>query len=328
MDGLTHGGATPVAPRSSSHGGSAPADRGARGWRALTTWSIASLIGNMGLILTGALVRLTKSGLGCPTWPKCTDESFIPVDMGLHGAIEFGNRLLTFVLVALAIGTFVAALRVRENGARRPDIVRLSVIAALGIPAQAIIGGITVLTQLNPYVVGLHLIVSVALIIVLVLLVRRARGIPPRRTSSLGTRLVQASFWLMMVTVVLGVLVTGSAPHGGDAAAVRTGFDVETVAKIHAWTVWAAVAVTIAAWWVTRARQVGWLIVVALLQGLVGYLQYFNGLPIWIVAFHMVGVALIAAVAGNMFWSLGGLGRGAERDDTPSQRQEAASARH
>lgn len=281
------------------------ATRTESGWGALKVWSIASLAGNMGLILTGALVRLTKSGLGCPTWPRCTDESFIPVGMGLHGAIEFGNRLLTFVLVALAIGTFVAALRVRHNGRRRPDLVLLAVIAALGIPAQAIIGGITVLTQLNPYVVGLHLIVSVALIVVLVLLVRRARQIPPTRTTPLGTRLVRVSYVLMMVTIVLGVLVTGSAPHSGDANAVRTGFDVATIAKIHAWSVWLAIAVTVAAWWVTRARQVGWVILASLLQGLVGYLQYFNGLPIWIVALHMIGVAVIAAVAANMFWALG-----------------------
>ncbi|WP_432559252.1 COX15/CtaA family protein [Granulicoccus sp. GXG6511] len=297
MDVLTTGGSS-VAPDST-------VDRGDKGWKTLTAWSIASLVGNMALILTGALVRLTKSGLGCPTWPKCTDESFIPVGMGLHGAIEFGNRLLTFLLVALAIGTFIAALWVRHNGQRRPDIVRLSVIAALGIPAQAIIGGITVLTQLNPYVVGLHLVVSVALIVILTLLVRRARRIGPRPATPLGRRLVTASFWLMMVVIVLGVLVTGSAPHAGDDAAIRTGFDVETVAKIHAWVLWATLAVTAAAWWVTRARQVGWLIIASLFQGLVGYLQYFNGLPIWIVAFHMIGVAVIAAIAGNMYWALG-----------------------
>lgn len=276
-----------------------------RGWSALTAWATGFLAGNMGLILTGALVRLTKSGLGCPTWPKCTDESFIPVEMGLHGAIEFGNRMLTFVLVALAIGTFVAALRVREGGRPRPDLIKLSVITALGIPAQAIIGGITVLTQLNPYVVGLHLVVSVALIVLLVLLVRRSRRLPPRPASLLGRRLVQASFWLMMLTILLGVLVTGSAPHGGDDAAVRTGFDVATVAKLHAWSLWVGLPVTLAAWWLTRARQVGWLILAALLQGLVGYLQYFNGLPIWIIALHMIGVAVIAAVAGNMFWAVG-----------------------
>lgn len=298
MDVVTAGGSTTTPHSPGTPGGDS-------GWTALIGWSIGSLIGNMALILTGALVRLTKSGLGCPTWPKCTDDSFIPVGMGLHGAIEFGNRLLTFALVALAIGTFVAALRVLDRGKRRPDLVRLSVIAALGIPAQAIIGGITVLTQLNPYVVGLHLVVSVGLIVILVLLVRRARRIPARPMRALGRNLVAASFWLMMVVVLLGVLVTGSAPHAGDDAAMRTGFDVETVAKIHAWVLWGTMVVVAAAWWITRARQVTWLVIASLLQGLVGYLQYFNGLPIWIVAFHMIGVAVIAAVVGNMFWALG-----------------------
>lgn len=283
-----------------------------RGWSALRAWAIASLVGNMGLILTGALVRLTKSGLGCPTWPRCTEDSFIPVDLTLHAAIEFGNRMLTFVLVALAIGTFVAALRVRDdNGSRRRDLVRLSVIAALGIPAQAVVGGITVLTQLNPYVVGLHMLVSVALIVTLTLLVRRARELAPRRTTPLGAGLIHASFWLMMLAIVLGVLVTGSAPHAGDDAAIRTGFEVETMAKLHAWSLWLALPITAVAWLVTRARQVGYLIAASLAQGLIGYLQYFNGLPIWIVAFHMVGVAVIAAIAGNMFWALGNVDRGA-----------------
>lgn len=275
------------------------------GWGALRIWSIGSLAGNMGLIVTGALVRLTESGLGCPTWPKCTAESFTPTsDFGIHGVIEFGNRLLTFVLIALAIGTFVAAMRVRDAGRPRSDLRRLAFVAGTGVPLQAIIGGITVLTQLNPYVVGLHLIVSVAMIVVLVLLVRRARRLSTRPVGALGGSLVRLSFALVMLSVVLGVLVTGSAPHSGDADAIRTGFDVETVAKIHAWTVWVLMAALVGAWWVTRARQVGWVIVVALLQGLVGYLQYFNGLPVWIVTLHMIGVSVIAAVAANMVFAL------------------------
>lgn len=274
------------------------------GWGALKVWSIGSLIGNMGLIVTGALVRLTKSGLGCPTWPRCTSESFIPPDFGLHGVIEFGNRLLTFVLVVLAIGTFVAAMRVREAGFPRRDVRRLAVAAGLGIPLQAVIGGISVLTKLNPYVVGLHLIVSVAIIVLLVLLVRRAHRLPTEAISARGGWLVRLSFAFVMLAVVLGVLVTGSAPHSGDAEAIRTGFDVTTVAKIHAWTVWVLLALLAAAWWVTRARQVAWVIAVALLQGLVGYLQYFNGLPVWIIALHMIGVSVISAVAANMVFAL------------------------
>lgn len=265
-------------------------------------WSIASLAANMTLILTGALVRLTKSGLGCPTWPKCTNESLIPRGMGLHGAIEFGNRTLTFVLVALAIATYVSARKVLDHGAPRRDLTALAFWAAMGIPAQAIIGGITVLTQLNPYIVASHLLVSVALIVVLVLLVRRAGGHEPLTVSRSGRLWSQVTFWLIMVSVVLGTLVTGSAPHSGDASAARTGLPIEPVAKIHAWTVWLVCAALAMAIWKTRAKVAIWVLVAVLFQGLVGYLQYFNGLPIWIVALHMIGVAVVSALAANLLW--------------------------
>lgn len=274
------------------------------GWKRLRAWSIASLAGNMGLILTGALVRLTKSGLGCPTWPKCTNESLIPQGMGLHGAIEFGNRLLTFVLVALAIGTFVAAMQVRDNGRPRRDLRRIAFWAALGIPAQAIIGGITVLTKLNPYVVASHLLVSVALIVFLVLLVRRAFGVLPEAVGQREVLLARTTFWLVMLSVVLGTLVTGSAPHGGDADAARTGFTLEVVAKAHAWSVWAVIIALV--WFCAAARTKAgiWLLLGVVFQGLVGYLQYFNGLPIWIVALHMIGVAIVSALAANLAFSV------------------------
>lgn len=285
---------------------SAPATEGVEdvGWRRLRVWALASLLGNMGLILTGALVRLTQSGLGCPTWPKCTNSSLIPDSLGLHSAIEFGNRLLTFVLVALAIGTFVAAMRLRDGGAPRRDLRRLAFWAAMGIPAQAIIGGITVLTRLNPYVVASHLLVSVALIVVLVLLVRRSRRLTPETVTPAGRGWALATFWLVMASVVLGTLVTGSAPHGGDAAVARTGFVLEYVAKAHAWTVWLVCIAVALCWWTTRSRAALWVGVAVLFQGLVGYLQYFAGLPIWIVALHMVGVAVVTALAANLAWGV------------------------
>lgn len=275
------------------------------GRRSVVGWAVASLVGNMGIILTGALVRLTSSGLGCSTWPKCTADSVIPAGQGIHGAIEFGNRLVTFVLVALAIGTFVAALRVRTaRGARRPDLVRLSVIAALGIPAQAVLGGITVLVRLNPYVVAMHLLVSVAIIVVLVLLVRRARGLAPRPVSRRGRTAVIVAFALAMLVVVAGTLVTGSAQHSGDAAAARTGFAVEAVARIHAVIGWALLATTALAWWWTRARSVLWLGLGVIVQALVGEAQFFTGLPVWIVAIHMIGVAVVSALAANCLFSV------------------------
>lgn len=275
-----------------------------RRWRFLRGWAVGSLVGNMGLILTGALVRLTRSGLGCPTWPKCTNDSLIPDTLGLHSAIEFGNRLLTFVLVVLAIGTFWAALRIRENGRPRRDLRRLAFFAGLGIPAQAVIGGITVLSGLNPYVVAGHLLVSVALVVLLVLLVRRAYHLERHPVSATGQVWARVTFWLVMLSVVLGTLVTGSAPHGGDDSAARTGFTLEIIAKTHAWTVWAVIVSLVVTWWLTRARAAVWLGVAVLAQGLVGYLQYFNGLPVWIVALHMIGVSVVSALAANLLWGV------------------------
>ena len=120
----------------------------------------ASLVANIGIVVTGGAVRLTGSGLGCPTWPRCTEEDFTPRGaLDFHAAIEFGNRLLTFVLVAVAVLTFVAAVRTG-----RRHLVGLAVVLAAGIPLQAVIGGITVLTDLNPWIVSLHLLLSMALV--------------------------------------------------------------------------------------------------------------------------------------------------------------------
>lgn len=274
-----------------------------RGWRALRIWALADLIGNMGLILTGALVRLTKSGLGCPTWPMCTKDSLVPNTFGLHAIIEFGNRTLTGLLVVLAIGTFLAAVSVRENGQPRHDIRRIAFWSALGVPAQAIIGGITVLTQLNPYVVASHLLVSVAMVVALTQLVRRSRHSEPRIVTAGARRAVNATFWLVMLAVVLGTLVTGSAPHGGDAGAARNGFDVETMAKIHAWTVWAVIIAVVTTVWLTRSKESLWVLLGVLGQGLVGYLQYFAGIPAWIVGLHMIGVAVLTVLTANLWFS-------------------------
>lgn len=274
-----------------------------RGWPALRAWAVADLIANMGLILTGALVRLTKSGLGCPTWPMCTKGSLVPDTFGLHAIIEFGNRTLTGLLAVLAVGTFIAAMSVRENGRPRRDIRRIAFWAALGVPAQAIIGGITVLTQLNPYVVASHLLVSVTMVVALTRLVRLSRHSEPRIVTPKARLAVNATFWLVMLAVVLGTLVTGSAPHGGDAGVARNGFDVETMAKIHAWTVWAVVIAVAATVWLTRSKESVWVLLGVLFQGLVGYLQYFAGIPAWIVGLHMIGVAVITVLAANLWFS-------------------------
>ncbi len=269
---------------------------------ALRRWAVASLVANMGLVVTGGLVRLTRSGLGCSTWPQCEGSSYVPVpEAGIHGLIEFGNRTLTFVLAAIAIGTFVAAWQARDDQGRpRPDLRVLAFVTGLLIPIQAVVGGITVLTKLNPWVVAMHLLASVAIIGICVVLLHRVAGSPYQAVSLLGDRLVKVAFGLAALTMVLGTAVTGAGPHSGDGGALRNGLSPDLTAKAHAWVVWALVAVTVAALVATRARLVAALLAVELAQGLVGYVQYFTQLPIGLVTAHLVGLALTAAVATAM----------------------------
>lgn len=272
---------------------------------ALFGWAVANLLGNMALIVTGGLVRLTGSGLGCPTWPRCSAESYVPHRaMGIHGAIEFGNRLLTFVLVALAIGLVVAAFRARRGGQPIRAGRVLAVLIAAGIPLQGVIGGITVLTQLNPYVVALHLLLSVLLIVLCVVLLRVAFDAEPAETKPRNVALARLTFALTMVSIVLGTLVTGSGPNAGDGGARRTGLDLELVAKIHAWSVWLLVAAAIACVVTMRTSESIAHLVVLGLQGIIGYVQYFTHLPIGLVIAHMVGVALASATGAALLLSV------------------------
>lgn len=277
--------------------------------RALRRWAVASLVANMAIIWTGALVRLTQSGLGCPTWPRCTSASYVPhPESGIHGLIEFGNRLLTFVLAAIAIGMFLAARRAVRDG-RAPRLLQwLALGVGLGIVAQAVIGGISVLLQLNPWWVGLHMVASVVLILVTLELVHLAYRLEPVPAPPRLVSLARAVFWLGMVVVALGVVVTGAGPNSGDGAALRNGLSLEWTAKTHAWAVWALVALTLlGAWWSRahpRLRRL-WrgLLAVELAQGLIGYIQYFTALPIALVLLHMVGTTLFIAAVGHL-WRL------------------------
>jgi len=276
-----------------------------RGPRALRRWAVASLVANIGIVLTGALVRLTASGLGCPTWPRCTNESYVSHPaLGIHGAIEFGNRLLAFVLVAIALLTWVAALLHREDGRPRRDLRWLTFGMALGIPAQGVIGGITVLTQLNPFVVALHLLASMVLIALAVWLVRLTRHAEPRPASAAGVLAARASFVLMGVAVWLGTVVTGSGPHAGDHGAARTGFDGAFVTHVHAVAVYAAVAATVAALWLLRSRAALLLLAVEVAQAALGITQYHLGLPVVLVVLHLLGASLAVAAATNLMLSV------------------------
>jgi cytochrome c oxidase assembly protein subunit 15 len=268
--------------------------------------AIASLVVNIGIVVTGGVVRLTGSGLGCPTWPECTGGSFVPHRaMGIHSAIEFGNRMLTFVLAAVAVATFLVAWRYG-----RASVLRLALLLAVGVPAQAVIGGISVLTELNPWVVSLHLVVSLAMVCVAVTLIRRldeGDG-PPLLTVPRGAawlaRTVFAAGW---VVLYVGTVVTGSGPHAGDVHAPRNGLDPRALSQLHADVVFLLVGLTVAAVLVGLAgpplvrRAAGTLLVVELAQGTIGFVQYFTHLPVVLVAFHLLGAAVLAAA---MTWLL------------------------
>lgn len=261
-------------------------------------WAWAQLVANAGLVLTGGLVRLTGSGLGCPTWPRCTEESFVPHgSLGIHGVIEFGNRLLTYVLVVIAIGLLVSVWRWPRSDRFGKGI---SVFLAASVPFQGVIGGITVLTDLNPWVVAFHLLWSVAIIsgsVVLLLRLQGSTGIPTRHNI-----LVICTYISLWVAVYFGTIVTGSGPHAGDGGAARNGLDPELMSQLHADSVFLLIGLTIGSWLALRttaphaARVARLLLLVELAQGFIGYVQYFTGLPIVLVALHMIGAAVLAAV--------------------------------
>ena len=269
--------------------------------------AVAALVANIGIIVTGGAVRLTGSGLGCPTWPQCSEGSFVAhPELGLHGVIEFGNRLLTFG-VAAAVGlAWLAALLAYP---RRRDLVRLSTVLLLGVPLQAVMGGLTVLTHLDPWVVSAHFMVSPALIVIAVVLVRRtAEPDGPRRQLTVPPvvrRLAQATFAMAFVVMYMGTLVTGSGPHAGDVRAPRNGLDPETMSQLHADLVFLLLGLTIGTLVAFRAtgaparavRAAATLLGVELAQGVVGFVQYFSDLPALIVGIHLLGAALTVAAA-------------------------------
>jgi heme a synthase len=276
-----------------------------RGPYALRGWSIVSLVMNIVIVVTGGLVRLTGSGLGCPTWPRCTEDSYVShPELGIHGAIEFGNRLFTLVLIIAAALTLVSAMLYRDNGRPRPDLRWLAGGLALGIPLQGVIGGITVLTQLNPYVVGLHLLLSMVLIALAVWLVRKAWHLAPARVSGLSVAATRVTVVLMWLAIWLGTLVTGSGPHAGDENAPRNGLDAMLLTGLHSGMVYATIAASVICFVLLRSRAAVLLLLVEVVQGGIGVAQYQLGLPIWLVALHLLGASLAIATATNLMLSV------------------------
>jgi cytochrome c oxidase assembly protein subunit 15 len=268
-----------------------------------TRWALplawATLVSNIVLVVTGGAVRLTGSGLGCPTWPRCTDESFRPHGaLSLHQAIEFGNRTLTFVLTAIAIATLLVMWRTG-----RRDLRAMALIVALGIPAQAGVGGITVLTDLNPWVVSLHLLCSLAIIGVAVrLLLSVPAPLPPARGGP-TVWLAWATFGAAWAVLYAGTVVTGSGPHAGDAHSPRNGLSPLQMSQLHADLVFLFVGLTLGLLFTllasggSRAARDAVVVLLCLqvAQAGIGFVQYFTDLPVVLVGFHMLGAALISA---------------------------------
>jgi len=268
----------------------------------------ATLVANIVIVVTGGAVRLTASGLGCPTWPRCNDDAFTPREtLSAHSAIEFGNRTLTFVLAAIAVATFVAAAEEARRSGRR-DLRLLALLLGLAIPAQAVIGGISVLTDLNPWVVSFHLLSSMAIIGLAVLFLRRLDG-PDPGTSGGVTPLARVMFAAGWVVLYVGTVVTGSGPHAGDEDAPRNGLDPLQLSQLHADVVFLFVGLTLGVLFAVHAtrgsaeavRAARVLLAVEVGQGAIGFVQYFTDLPIVLVGFHMLGAALISAA---MTWVL------------------------
>ncbi len=280
--------------------------------------ALVNLVANGAIVVTGGAVRLTGSGLGCPTFPTCTEESLVTTpEMGVRGVIEFGNRTLTFVLAAVALAVLVAVWR-----SPRRDLRPLAALSFLGIPAQAGLGGVTVLTGLNPWTVAAHFLISMVLIAIATVLWLRSRepGVGQPLVRRPIAALVGGVAAVTAVVLVLGTLVTGSGPHSGDVdeddvpTGDRMGFDLETISQVHADVVFLLVGLTIAllvALYATDApgrvrRAARDLLVVQLAQGLVGFVQYFTGLPVVLVLLHMLGAVLITVATARLVWSVRG----------------------
>jgi cytochrome c oxidase assembly protein subunit 15 len=250
------------------------------------------------LVVTGGAVRLTGSGLGCPTWPECTPGSYTPVphqaEPQLNVWIEFANRLLTFVLVIASVAVIIAVLK-----SKRKDLRGLAIGQFLGIFGQGILGGITVLTDLNPIPVAGHLLLSIILIAgATSLYSRRSAPAVFVEAESLTSKISKAHIAISFLVIVLGTIVTGSGPHAGDAQAKRFGFDIRTVAWMHADVVIFLLGLTLA-FYVAQGtsaltkKTIKIFTVIALAQGAIGYVQYFTGIPEVLVAAHLLGATLV-----------------------------------
>lgn len=266
--------------------------------------ALAALVANVGIVLTGGIVRITGSGLGCEDWPTCDGTSVVPTagaEAGWHQFVEFGNRTLTFVVLATAVWAVWAA---RRDAPHRRDLRGLAWGLVAGVLGQAVLGGITVLTDLNPLVVAGHFLLSMVLITVAVVLLDRVSDSGPAEPLPALRWLSRVLVPVAAIVLVLGTLVTATGPHAGDPGTPRLGLDIRTMAVTHADAVWALVALTVAMLVVARAlradrtaRAATVLLFVELAQGSIGYLQYALGIPAALVSLHLLGACLVWVAA-------------------------------
>ena len=261
-----------------------------------------------GIVVTGGAVRLTGSGLGCPTWPQCTPGSYTPVPHQaqgrLHSWIEFGNRLLTFVLIISIIAAVIGVIRWRREYREQKALLWLAGAQLLGVIAQIVLGGITVLTHLNPAAVGAHFLLSIILLAASLSLRQRMLQTTRVQASPTSTVLIRVLLGLTTLVLTLGTVVTGSGPHAGDIQAHRYHLDPRTISWLHADTVIALIALTFALILLIKVsenesarsllmRRATLFLFICLAQGLIGYIQYFTGLPEALVAAHLLGADLV-----------------------------------
>lgn len=275
----------------------------------------ALVILQVGIIVTGGAVRLTGSGLGCPTWPQCVGGSIAPVahqaQGKLHSWIEFGNRLLTVLLFIAIVAAVIGAFRWGKGRSDWKLIRLLALTQIVGILAQILLGGVTVLTKLNPFTVSAHFLLSIALIPPTLSL--RERIFAKARTEVLPTTrtLIRILTALSLIVITLGTLVTGSGPHAGDIAAKRYHLDPRMISWLHADSVIALIGLTIALLLVIKVSEpqsvqsfiggkVLLFLALCLSQGLIGYIQYFTHLPEALVAAHLLGAGLIWLTIWNI----------------------------
>ncbi len=262
--------------------------------------SLVNLIAQSGIIVTGAIVRLTGSGLGCPTWPNCAPGSLVPVASqveGFHKYIEFGNRLLTFVVLLASVAVLLISVFSKNK-----KIIIWSTLPLIGTLLQAVLGGITVLTGLNPFTVMFHFLLSIILVAISTFIYKFWAVTKPTKISSTLIKNYIKFFSLIgFIVIVLGTITTGSGPHSGDEIATRFNIDTRIIAWIHADSVLLFIGLLIGLIILSRTNQelkslsknLNTLFILCIVQGFIGYTQWFTNLPWVLVGFHVLGSVLI-----------------------------------